>query len=84
MNIKLITLTDKGVEDNDWRDLYVIEIDGEKVFEVGDGEPEDNNIARNFNDVYNLPDILNQVYNAGFNAERDGSLEFEYERVDEY
>ena len=34
-----------------------------------DGEPEDNSLSRNFNDVYSIPDLLIQAYEAGKSGE---------------
>lgn len=42
-----------------------------------DGEPEDNTLGRNFNDVYSIPDLLKIAYEAGKNGEEwelDGEI----------
>lgn len=57
--IEFITL--KLSDDRLW---YGIKIDGEIVFDVGDGEPEDNNLRRNFNDCFKLPEIMLMVVQA--------------------
>ncbi len=69
MQVIVITLTEKESERRDYCEAMVIEIDGERVFKVHDGEPEDNNICRNFNDVYNVPEMLKKAYTAGKNGE---------------
>ena len=65
MEVTIITLSDKGLEARDWQGTYVIQFDGRTVFDVCDGEPEDNNISRNFNDVYSIPTLLKQMYKLG-------------------
>lgn len=42
-----------------------ISIDGVKVFAVHDGEPEDNNLYRNFNDCVSITHMMEIAYNAG-------------------
>lgn len=81
MNVKIITLTEEAVERSDCRDLFAIEIDGKKVFEVFDGEPEDNTLARNFNAVYAIEMLLVQTYQAG---KRQEPIWITCTQVDEY
>ena len=50
MKIIMKSLTEQGVEDRDYRDAIEIFIDGKRVFSVGDGEPEDSNLGRDFSD----------------------------------
>ena len=69
MKITFIGLTEKAIEERDYCNIYVIEIDGKEVFNVYDGEPEDNNMSRNFNDVYKLQSVLEAVYEAGKRGE---------------
>ncbi len=45
-----------------------------------DGEPEDNSMNRNFNDVYNITALVEEAYEAGKSGE---SLEFEFETIEE-
>ncbi len=70
MEITIITLSDIGLEACDWQGTYAIKFDGKTVFSVVDGEPEDNNISRNFNDVYSIPTLLKQMYKLGKSGER--------------
>lgn len=60
-------------EDNDYCSELdiVIKLNGEvvKTFNFCDGEPEDNNMSRNFNDVYKIIDALSLAYEAGKNGE---------------
>lgn len=65
MNIEI-----KYFEDDDgweYRQGVRITIDGDNVLDVMDGEIEDNNLSRNFSDIYNIKDIIEKVYNAGLN-----------------
>jgi hypothetical protein len=55
---------------NDWfpwdcRSGLEIHIDGEKVFDVSDGEPEDSNLSRDFIDCHNIADMLKAAHAAG-------------------
>lgn len=81
MKLTIINLTEESYKRNDYCGLFAIEINGKKVFQVYDGEPEDNNLCRNFNDIYKLSKILNMVYEAG---KQGDNLEMETKEVDEY
>ena len=81
MNITTITLTDEGQASRDYRGMYAIEVDGKTIFEVWDGEPEDNSINRNFNDILSIPKLLQAAYDAG---KRGEELSFESIEVDDY
>lgn len=54
---------------SDYRNALKIEIDGKRVFSVCDGQPEDSNLSRAFNDCYSIPDLLKRAYEAGKNGE---------------
>ncbi len=45
-----------------------IDMDG-LTLEFRDGEPEDANLARDFNDCYSIVDAIKLAYNAGKNGE---------------
>ncbi len=79
MEVTIITLSDKGLEACDWKGTYAIKFDAKTVFSVMDGEPEDNNISRNFSDVYSIPKLLQEVYEAG---KRDEQVTFNRIQVD--
>lgn len=79
MKVLVISRSEKEVERCDYRDAYEIKIDGERVFKARDGEPEDASLCRDFNDVYNIPDIIEMAYKAGKNGEE---FEIEYEESD--
>lgn len=55
--------------EDDWREAVVVRVDGKKVMSFYDGEPEDNSLMRNFNDIYSLPDLLKRAYEAGKKGE---------------
>lgn len=69
MNVKVIGPSDETAESNDNLFYLEIEIDGRNSFSVYDGELEDNNLSRNFNDCYKIADLMNLAYNAGKNGE---------------
>ena len=75
MTVKVTVTTN-----SEWRDYFDVDVDGNHVFGVGDGEPEDSNLGRNFNDVFKLPDLMRMAYEAG---QRGEELTFEREDVDE-
>ena len=81
MKVTIISLTEKAVEERDYRDMCVIEIDDKKVFGVSDGEPEDSNLSRDFSDVYSIPTLLQMAYDAGKKGEE---LVFENREVEDY
>lgn len=66
MNIEIEYFEDKGWE---YRQAVRITIDGVNMLDVMDGEIEDNNLSRNFSDIYNIKDIIEKVYNAGLNKQ---------------
>ena len=80
MKIIMKSLTEQGVEDRDYREVIEIFIDGKRVFSVGDGEPEDSNLCRDFNDCWKIPDLLKMAYEAGKKGEE---LIIETEQVDD-
>ena len=69
MKLEFITRTDEEIANCDYRDAFHIKINNKTVFRVSDGEPEDSNLSRDFNDIYDLPSIIENVYNAGINNE---------------
>jgi hypothetical protein len=69
MLVRTVSLNEEGMENNDFQDGIIITFDDKKVFSVVDGEPEDNNLSRNFGDCYSILELLEQAYNAGKNGE---------------
>ena len=64
--------------DDDYRQTLTIEVDGKGIFGVGDGEPEDSNLSRDFSDCLIVTDLMKMAYEAGKNGE-----EWEYELIEE-
>ena len=69
MEVKVLKCSEKQLEDRDYRDILEIYINGKRVFSVGDGEPEDSNLSRDFNDCWKVTDLMRQAYDAGKNGE---------------
>lgn len=80
MKIVIKSFDEKCLEDRDYRDAYEIKIDGKGVFSVWDGEPEDANLARDFCDVYSIPDLMRKAWEAGKAGEE---LVFSEEAIEE-
>ncbi len=80
MKVTVISLTEKELERRDYSDILGIEIDGKSVFMVNDGEPEDANLRRDFNDCLKIPALLKQAHEAGVKGE---PFEIETTKVDE-
>ena len=69
MKIVQKIIKDEDLENRDYRQLLTIEVDGVEVFEVGDGEPEDSNLGRDFNDYYKITDLMKMAWEAGSDGE---------------
>lgn len=65
MEIKIYTRSESAKAENEYDDRVVIEIDGEQMFDVHDGEVEDNDLGRNFSDVYSIDKMLIKAHQAG-------------------
>ena len=72
--------SEEEVRNCDYRSAVEVEIDGKRVFNVGDGEPEDSNLGGDFNDVYKLPEIFLMIHEAGLRGEE---LHIDYEDSDD-
>ena len=81
MKVKVVNLSQEALENNDWRDILHIYIDGKKVFLVGDGEPEDSNLGRDFGDCCKIPDLMKRAFEAGEHSTRFGEFEVEYKEL---
>lgn len=80
MKIIQKTLTQKAVENNDWRDNYTLIVDGEKKLDIQEGgEPEDNTFGRDINFIYDIIPLMKLAYEAG---KRNEELEITKEQVD--
>lgn len=80
MKIVEKSLTEEALEQRDYSNILEIYIDGKCSFSVSDGEPEDANLARDFNDCCSVSDLMRKAYDAGKNGE---SFEIEYEKLSE-
>lgn len=70
MEITVKELSDDALEENDWRQIFRLEIDGKKVLMASDGgEPEDNILGRDLNFVYSIPNLMKEAYEAGKRGE---------------
>ncbi len=69
MKVKVLSRDEVQLEDNDFKDALEIHIDGEKKFEVWDGEVEDANLGRDFADCFNIPTLMRLAYEAGKKGE---------------
>ena len=70
MRIKIVKRDEKYLERYDYRNFLRIEINDKKEFEVMDGEPEDSNLSRDFNDCLKIIDLMKMAFNAGKNGEK--------------
>lgn len=75
MKVKFITRDEESLADYDYRSFLRIEVDGETAFEVSEGEPEDANLSRDFNDCLSIDDLMTAAYTAGCLGE---TLEIEW------
>lgn len=77
MKVKETRGSEKFQEKYDYRNMLKIEVDGKQVMRFLDGEPEDANLSRDFNDAYGIVDLLEKAYDAGY--KREG---FKVERIE--
>lgn len=68
MKLEIKTASENYLEENDYRGLLIIETDKNKI-KFFDGEPEDNNLSRNFNACYKIKNLIEEAYQAGKNGE---------------
>jgi hypothetical protein len=87
MKLRIVTCGDKLLVVRDYRDLFKIKVESEsgktQVISFYDSEPEDNCLARNFNDVYQIPYLLELAYKAGEKGEGFSVDEIEANSYDE-
>ena len=62
MEILIKTASDELIEDNDYKEFILFVIEWEKVLDMNDWEPEDNNLCRNFSDCYKIKDLIKRAY----------------------
>ena len=80
MKVEIYSLTKDEFERRDYCNALQIKINGKDEFEVYDGEPEDNNLSRNFSDCFSIEKLMELVYQAGINGE---DYTVDYLEVDE-
>ena len=81
MVITETTLSKKGKKVWDYRSFLQIDIENSTIkLRFLDGEPEDANLYRDFNDVYRIINALRIAHEAGRNGEK---LEIIHKEVDE-
>ena len=61
MKVKTTTSLDEYGDDR-W---LKIEVNGKRMFSMGNGEPEDMTLGRNLNDAYEVVRMMEQAYEAG-------------------
>jgi len=81
MKLSVYSLTNEELKKRDYSNAFMLKINGKTVLSVADGEPEDNNLSRNFSDILSIPRLLQQVYDAG--TLHDG-FEIEFIETDEF
>lgn len=69
----------------DFRDFLTIRVNEKRAASFHDGEPEDGTLGRDFNDCYNIGELMKQAYEAGKNGEEFElvSKELEWEEYEE-
>jgi len=65
--MKIVATTKNYTEDFTQR--LTITADGEEVLDFCDGEPEDNNLSRNFADCFKILELVRNAYEAGRKGE---------------
>ena len=55
----------RSTELSDYRQSFSVLVDDVEMMSCYDGEPEDNNLSRNFSGVYSIQEIIEKVYEAG-------------------
>ncbi len=80
MKVRIEKPSEQVLIDRDYSYFLNIFINEEIVFSVHDGEPEDNNLSRNFSDCWGISDLLKKAFEAGKNNE---TLKIEEVKIDE-
>ena len=57
--------TIKSYDESECRTSMEVLIDGRRLFGVSDGEPEDNNLNRNFSACWLVPQLMELAFEAG-------------------
>lgn len=80
MKVTVKSLTKEESARRDYRQALGIDIDGKQAFCVSDGESEDATLNRDFNDCYQVPNLMRQAHEAGA---KGAPFEIEKVEVDE-
>lgn len=64
MKVNLVSSEDDG------RYYFGVQVDGKYMMSFYDGEPEDNSLHRNFNDVFSIGDLITKAHLAGTLGEK--------------
>ena len=59
----------KSKDREGWTSGFAIEIDGKSMVSFWNGEPEDNNLYRNFSDCYSISKLMQMAHEAGRRGE---------------
>ena len=82
-----VTILNRDTETWEKRDykhalhIYVSSESEDVCMKFRDGEPEDNNISRNFSDIFLIKDLIKIAYNAGKNGEELEIIEKEIDEI---
>jgi len=71
------TLSASALSETDYRESFEIEVDEKCIISILDGEPEDNNISRNFAGVFRITELMKMAFEAGVSGET-----FEIEEIE--
>lgn len=80
--MQIVVINGQPNDDNDWRGSYDVELKtnhNNMRIKFVDGEVEDANLSRDFNDVYDIPQMLIEAYEAGRRGESLDVVERELE-----
>ena len=69
MIVEMTTRAEEFFDEYDCRDFVSIAIGGQVHFSVHDGEPEDNNLGRNFGDCHSVASLMQLAWEAGKDGE---------------
>ncbi len=81
MEVKMISRSEQEWEDCDYRQAFVVEVNGKVELSVHDGEAEDANLSRDFSDVYNVAGLMLMAYEAGKRGEEFSVIQVESDEV---
>jgi len=69
MKVIVKSLKQEVLEERGYKNRLIIEADGEDVFSVWDGSPEDNSLYRNFRSCFKIGRLMKKAFEAGRNGE---------------